>query len=123
MKNIAQRVELQMLRKKLVEIQQKIGKIESNCKHVLVQVHANPKYDDNGSARCENCDRYFSWWCPDSPDHACHYITHEVEGYLLTARAVELVDGTEHILHDYEGDPEYENDDGCVFCHEPDERK
>lgn len=123
MTNIAQRVTLKMLRKQLVEIQQKIGGIENNCQHVVVHVHAKSEYGWNGSARCENCDRYLSWWCPDSPDHTCHYHTHEVEAFLLKARAVELIDGTEYIIHDYEGDPKYENDDDCVFCHEPDERK
>lgn len=112
-----------MLRKQLTEIQQNIAKIESNCKHSIKQVGATPKYKHEGFASCENCDRDFGWWCPDSPDHTCHYYTVIVEGFLITARAVELVNGTEHILYDYDGDPEYETDDDCVFCHEPDERK
>ena len=123
MKNIAQRVELTMLRKKMVEIQQKIAKIETNCKHVIVEVGAEPKYGWNGSAVCEDCNTSFGWWCPTSPDHTCYYYTHEAAGYLLTSRFIVLRDGTDFILRDYKGDPEYENDDDCVFCHEPDERK
>ena len=121
--NISQRVTLKMLRDELMKIQQKIGHIESNCKHKLVQTHANPKYNDEGSARCEDCDRDFGWWCPKSPDNSCHYQTYEIEGFLLTGRAVELIDGTEHIIYNYDLDPEYENDDDCLFCHDPDERK
>lgn len=121
--NISQRVILKMLRRDLVEIQQKIGNIESNCKHNLIQFGAEPKFNHEGSARCEDCDRYFGWWCPKSPDNMCHYHTYKVEGFLLTARAVELVDGTEHILEDYDGEPRFETDDDCLFCHDPDERK
>lgn len=123
MANVAQRVALKMLRTQLAEIQQKIGEIKRNCKHIIIEVGAEPQYGWHGSALCEDCDVDFGWWCPNSPDHVCHYITHEIEGYLLTARAVELVDGTEHIIHDYQGDPEYENYDNCVFCHDPDERE
>lgn len=112
-----------MLRKQLTEIQQNIAKIERNCKHRIVEVGAEPKYGWNGDAVCEDCNTSFGWWCSDSPDHRCHYFTHEVEAYLIKARAVELVDGTEHILHEYDGDTEYETDDDCVFCHMPDERK
>ncbi len=112
-----------MLRKKLTEIQQKIWKIERNCKHNIEQVGANPKFNCEGFAECQDCNSHFGWWCPNSPDHICHYFTHEVEAFLIKARAVELVDGAEHIIHDYQGDPEYETDDVCVFCHEHEERK
>lgn len=121
--NISQRVALKMLRNDLIKIQQNIGKIESNCKHKLIQFGATPKFKHEGSAKCEDCDRFFGWWCPNSPDKMCHYQTYEIQGFLLNARAVELVDGTEHIIYNYDVNPEYENDDDCLFCHEPDERK
>ena len=123
MSNIAQRVALKILRKQEIEIRQKIAKIENRCKHNIIHINPFPHVGENGSAACEDCNIEFGWWCPDSPDHVCHYHTHEVEGYLLTARAVELVDDTEYIIHDYQGDLKYENADDCVFCHEPDERK
>jgi len=25
------------------------------------------------SAQCAVCDERLGWWCPDSPDHICHY--------------------------------------------------
>ncbi len=115
MANIAQRVELKMLTDKLAEIQKKIYDIKSNCRHII-----ELKFDQ---AWCGDCNQYFGWWCPDSPDNTCYYHTYEVDAYLLTSRMVTLIDGTEHILRDYEGDPKYESDDDCVFCHDPEERK
>lgn len=117
MPNIAQRVALKMLEDQHLAITLKIMEIKADCKHTIVQTKSY------GGAYCKDCNTNYGWWCPDSPDHLCHYHTHEVEGYLLTARAVELVDDTEYIIHDYQGDPKYENADDCVFCHEPDERK
>ena len=123
MSNIEQQENIKALRKQLAEIQKQIREIERNCKHVIVQVGAAPKYNDEGSAVCEDCGTWFGWWCPDSPDHTCHYHSYEIEAYLLTARAVELIDGDEHIFYDYKGDPQYETDDECLFCGDPDERK
>lgn len=25
------------------------------------------------SARCDHCGERLGWWCPNSPDHLCHY--------------------------------------------------
>lgn len=109
--NLAQRVNLKMLKSRLASTAKKIADIQSGCRHIVV--------DRNGTAYCEDCETHFGWWCPDSPDHLCQYFSFDKDG----ARAVKLKDGTEHIFQEYEGDWKYENDDDCLFCGSPDERK
>ena len=58
------------------------------------------------------------WWCDKSPDNSCYYYSDEKDG----SRIVELCNGTEVALPK-ELDPEYETDDCCLFCGEPEERK
>lgn len=80
--------------------------LEKSCKHNIKQKWS--------SATCDICDKYFGWYCPDSPDHACHYYSNEGK--------VELLDGTlMNVPEDH--DPSYETDDDCMFCHQPEERK
>jgi len=60
-----------------------------------------------------------SWYCPDSIDHHCHYYTErDDKGYY-----VELVNGDKLYKLPEDHDPDYETDDDCIFCHDPEERK
>ena len=85
------------------------------CQHKIV-VLPTPPPDEHGYgfAECEGCDCDFGWYCPDSPDHICHYHTDEGK--------VELIDGT---LVDpppgHDGEDEY--NEWCLYCGHPDERK
>jgi len=79
-------------------------------------------YPDWGSAFCETCGEDYNWYCPDSPDHTCHYFSTPGEGQFSGTRYVTLIDGTAHTLPQ-EHDPMYETDDQCIFCGDPEERK
>ena len=71
--------------------------------------------------QCKDCKKTFDWYCPDSPDNQCHYYTQDTpEGKGLLFR-----DGTIMLTKDFpeDWDPDYETDDCCIFCGQPDERK
>lgn len=109
-----------MLKNQLVEIQRKISEINDNCHHTIIEVGAQPEYGWHGDATCEDCDTHFGWWCPVSPDHTCYYHTEEIG----KERGVTLHNGQNHIFQEYDlADVEYETEDNCLFCHDPDERK
>jgi len=77
------------------------------------------EYPNWGSATCETCGKRYDWYCPDSPDHTCHYFS--FPGYAMI-NYVKLIDGTHHALPK-EHDPNSEQIDQCIFCGEPEERK
>ncbi|MEO6305486.1 MAG: hypothetical protein ABIP51_20150 [Bacteroidia bacterium] len=56
------------------------------------------------------------WECPNSPDGHCHYFTND-------AGMVELFDEGKVVLPPAGHDKENENEDECLFCGEPEERK
>lgn len=58
-------------------------------------------------------------YCPDSPDHVCHYFT---EKNSVVAGKVALIPAG-FALPTQEIDPERETEDSCLFCGNPDERK
>jgi len=79
--------------------------------------------EGGGSARCVACGKHMGhWFCPKSPDHRCYYNS-EPNGD--GSRHILLNGGTKHqITKEYrDADAEYETDDDCLFCHNPDERK
>lgn len=53
-----------------------LNKLVTSCPHEIKdkepEIWGNHKY--YGSALCWICGHYFGgWYCPDSPDHLCHY--------------------------------------------------
>lgn len=66
---------------------------------------------------CIVCGTTFGHRCPDAPDGRCHY--HTVEG---SDRLVLMNDGTTVEVQEPVAE-EWQNDDSCLFCGEPDERK
>jgi hypothetical protein len=78
----------------------------SSCNHSVVNYH--------DCAQCVICEEIFGHWCSNSPDHACHYYTDFGE--------IVLVDGS-RIAAPLEHDVEYETDDSCIYCMDPEERK
>jgi len=99
------------IRNDIIELQRKLGQMVNDCKHEV------PNYKQDSSARCQICGKYFGWSCHDSPDHVCHYFSIEKDGQI----GVELIDGSFYPLPNHNAD--YESDDWCIFCQEPDERK
>lgn len=74
------------------------------------------KKDD--SAKCTECNCNLGWYCPKSPDHQCYYYSEEIAG----KKFIVLNNDTKVPLPD-DHNSEYETDDSCLFCGEPDERK
>lgn len=71
------------------ELHSKIKNLQSICFHEAIT------QSPWGSAKCNICDKEFSWYCPESPTLEC----------------------------DYEYDNGDYNDDCCKYCAEPEERK
>jgi hypothetical protein len=90
---------------------------QENCKH-----DGKIGKADYDAPQCKQCQKVFSsWYCPNSPDHNCHYYSHKVKGGF----AITLVSGKEFkIEHKYTlQDHENEEEDWCIFCGQPEERK
>lgn len=104
--------ELLRLKKKLKKAKAKYEEFKKDCKHSIAYNHCETFGD--GSAWCSVCGEHFGWYCPDSPDHGCHYDSYQ--------GMVELSDGTKVPVPKYH-DADYETDDDCIFCHQPNERK
>jgi len=83
------------------------------CLHMIL-IQETPDQFGYGYAECEGCDVNFGWYCPDSPDHVCHYHTDEGK--------VELITG-EQVDPPANHDSEHESSDWCLYCGHPDERK
>jgi len=94
-------------------LQQQLDDQFEKCPHAIA-------YEIEGSTWCEICGVDFGWHCPVSPDHACHYYSERsVPGM---EPIVKLNNGgIAYLSSDYEGD--WETDDCCIFCHQPNERK
>lgn len=94
-----------------------LGKLLKFHKHSMIKKH--------NSAVCEICELDFGWWCPDSPDHACHYHSEYVEKDGAIYRIVVLLDGAkdESFLDKDVPEKEHETEDCCLYCGEPEERK
>lgn len=94
-----------------VEAEAQYENLRKECSHLIEEV--------DGWASCVICSLGFGWYCPDSPDHVCHYFT---EKNTLVAGKVALIPAG-FALPTQEIDPEYETEDKCLFCGNPDERK
>lgn len=82
------------------------------------------KRDEFGFAECELCGEQLGWYCPDSPDHICHYYSEDKifkdEVILLKIR---LINDEIYLKTANEHYNMFESRDECLFCGEPDERK
>lgn len=89
--------------------------LRNDCKHKIL-VREPDQYGHYGSAECEGCFEDFGWYCPEAPDHRCHYWFQDENG----RKSVDLLDGTRHELPADTEQPYYED---CIFCGHPEERK
>jgi hypothetical protein len=98
-------------------VELRLSDARKRCPHVVSRdgTQDYDPEDDGGVATCAICGREFGWWCPDSPDNVCHYFTVGTQGKVKLL-AGEFVTSPEH-------DPEYETDDRCLWCGQPNERK
>jgi hypothetical protein len=104
------RSRIRQLKIQIIDLQVTLETLEVECPHNIVKARI-------AGAECDICGRNFGWYCAESPDHACHYYTYDRKG-----TQVQLYDRTLHSLKE-PSDPEYESDDCCLFCNQPDERK
>jgi len=108
--------QIKYIEQDISEKEEDLHLIIKNCPHEFREL--TPKQIKNEwmseSATCLICGTDFGWRCNKSPDHVCHYFS--VDGQ------IELFDGTKvNVPEDH--DSSYENDDECIFCGMPDERK
>jgi hypothetical protein len=92
--------------------------------HKAITPCLHPSTINKGESHyCTECKSYVGdgWWCPSSPDNHCYYFT----DFGSRGTIVVLADGTnfDYRGYDEDHDPEYETDDCCLFCGQPDERK
>ena len=95
-------------RQSILALEKKICKLRKECRHVF------PPYEPFGLAICLVCDESFGWSCSKSPDGVCHYDNRG--GF------VNLIDGTKVPVPPGHEEA-FENDDQCIWCGLPSERK
>ena len=104
-----------------------------SCKHSIAYTIDNSYgYGPEGHCWCEVCDKHFGHYCPESPDHGCHYYT-EDDGLHVKLYTGEIIrkpidahdpdDWAGRTITVNEDCKRYETDDSCLFCHAPEERK
>lgn len=97
-----EQVKLQTRIKRLTDyhkfVEDLLREAASRCSHVIIDDKLSGFEDEPGVAVCTICQKYFGWYCPDSPDHQCHYDHIDTEGRFYIS-----------------GD--------CKFCGDPSERK
>jgi hypothetical protein len=88
--------------------QRRLADLKSRCRHGVV------KRTEADEAACVICGDTFGWFCPESPDRACHYFTHG------NGRTVDLITRDEADLGKRVRD---QSEDSCLYCGDPMERK
>ena len=86
--------------------------LQQECKHTKLK-------QSGESMVCADCGKSFGWHCPDSQDNLCHYHSDFDQD---NKSFIKFHDGSVKYLPD-DHDPEEENEDSCIFCQAPDERK
>lgn len=98
------------------ELNAELEDLYEMCTHKIAC--GSHKWNDD-LAFCLVCGTGFGWYCTESPDHSCHYFSEVDEN---GNPIVELHDGTIHRLPS-DHNAEYETNDQCLFCGNPEERK
>ena len=120
MENDERRAKIMLLKDSLRTKNSELATLIDECPH---EIEKGNKDLESSSAKCKICGSLFGWYCPDSPDHTCHYYSEEEDD---GRRYVRLVDGRKQYLPDsYAKKIEDcgESDDWCIFCGHPEERK
>lgn len=87
------------------------NQLKSECKHEIVTQYGNdPIYNDMGSVKCTICGKDLGWWCPDSPNHQCEYYGNHRGGRMING-------------NQWEFNGKWTDEDDCIYCHQPEERK
>ena len=108
--------EIEYVEERISKLKNVIKGLKKRCSHelkVLSEKDMRDKWMSVG-ADCMICGSDWGWRCKNSPDSVCHYYSGNGK--------VEMIDGTEVDVPENH-DSEYENEDECIFCGHPDERK
>jgi len=105
--------ELEDAYRQLGDIHFKIDQIIKKCVHKIMK----PKHSFDNMAICSECDKEFGFYCPDSPDHICHYYHTRDNGidYICILSGERYVLSSDHT-------PMAKDYDVCMFCHLPKSR-
>lgn len=118
-------------RRKIRTARRDLEELTKTCPHVMETVKEQSTYSTTIEVKCKVCGTVqahdHGWTCEKSPDGICHYYTDtDRDG----VRCVVLTDGTmDHNFprteegSNWEWHPDYETDDMCLYCGEPEERK
>ena len=110
------KAQIKDLEKQISDLSDKLSNLVKNCEHkfkVLTKKQLADRWMSEG-AYCSICERNFGWRCKVSPDQCCHYYTIDGKVKLINGTLVQPPEN-----HDFEN----ENDDSCIFCEMPEERK
>jgi len=91
------------------------------CNHVIEEQQSD-KYGNYKQVMYSKCEEKFElWYCEKSPDHRCYYYTDgkDEQGYYV----LDINNNKIYIEGHTDKDEEYESDDCCLFCGQPEERK
>jgi hypothetical protein len=93
-----------------------VRKMKLYCHHELRELTKEELKDEwmSVGAHCLICGVHWGWRCKKSPDYVCHYDSEEGK--------IQLIDGT-FVKIPKNHDVESENEDWCIFCRLPLERK
>ena len=110
----------------LEESREQLKRMERMCPHVIIATGTGM------GAMCEICGKRFGWRCPESPDRVCHYEARKVHGIHVRYWSYRDIHGknsavpeekVEKYIRPVEGETSYLDEDCCIFCGHPDERK
>lgn len=129
------RGKLKGLKQAVKAAQEAYSEAKKKCLHTIEYSYEIWKWggheSKDGHTWCADCGEDFGHYCPDSPDHACHYFSEDgLHVKLFTGEIVRKK------LDEYDPDNiwdnivtvnndcmRYETDDTCLFCGAPQERK
>ena len=120
-----------MLRLKSLELAMKEAtdaywNMKKDCPHAI-SYSVNTRWGQ-GECWCTICGTDFGHYCPDSPDHACHYYTEDGLHVKLNTgeviqKPIEPIDPEWNPVTVRQDCRKWETDDCCLFCGAPRERK
>jgi hypothetical protein len=110
----------------LEETREQLKRMEGSCPHVIITTGTGQ------GARCEICGKHFGWLCPESPDRVCHYEARKIQGIHVRYWSWIGIHGMRHELpkekvekyiRPIKDETYYDDEDCCIFCGHPEERK
>jgi hypothetical protein len=117
---------IRSLESKCLDLRRAILKLTEECKHSFSPLSSKDLADEwmSVGARCVGCGKDFGWRCKKSPDSACHYYSTCPENSYSDGQDnyVEGIDG-KHYTIPSDHDAHQENEDHCIYCGNPEERK